>query len=197
MTAVSTFSVASPGDWLALAWHFLSLSPLTVGGAITVAPDMHRYLVLERGWLAPDQFSASIALAQAAPGPNILFVALMGWHVGLNAGGAGWALLGALVSLVAIVGPSSVLVLLATRWAQRHQRERKVRAFKLGLAPLVIGLMLATAWLLLPAARAGVPIGQWGVWLLALGTVGVVLKTRVHLLWCLLAGAVLGGLGWV
>jgi len=83
----------SAADWLALWTHFLSLSLLAVGGAITTAPDMHRYLVDEQHWLTDGQFTASIALAQAAPGPNVLFVALMGWHVGVNAAaglGVGW-----------------------------------------------------------------------------------------------------------
>jgi len=74
-------------DWLALLSHFMSLSLLAIGGAITTAPDMHRYLVDERHWLSDGQFTSSIALAQAAPGPNVLFVALMGWNVGMNAGG--------------------------------------------------------------------------------------------------------------
>ena len=77
----------TPADWLALFTHFLSLSLLAVGGAIATAPDMHRYLVGARGWLSDGQFSTSIALAQAAPGPNVLFVGLVGWNVGLNAGG--------------------------------------------------------------------------------------------------------------
>ena len=80
-------------EWLALLTHFLSLSLLAVGGVITTVPDMHRRLVDEHQWLTDGQFNASIAIAQAAPGPNVLFVALMGWHVGLNSGGglgAGW-----------------------------------------------------------------------------------------------------------
>ena len=72
-------------DWLSLLTHFLSLSLLAVGGAITTAPEMHRYLVDERQWLSEGQFTSSIALAQAAPGPNVLFVALMGWNIGMNA----------------------------------------------------------------------------------------------------------------
>lgn len=76
----------SAQDWLSLFNHFASLSLLAVGGAMTTAPEMHRYLVDETHWLSETQFTSSIALAQAAPGPNILFVALMGWNVGLNAG---------------------------------------------------------------------------------------------------------------
>ena len=53
----------SPADLLSLFRHFLLLSLLSIGGAITTAPDMHRYLVTERGWISDGQFTASIALA--------------------------------------------------------------------------------------------------------------------------------------
>ncbi len=74
-------------DWLALFGQYMLLSLLSISGAITTVPDMHRYLVAQHGWLTDAQFSSSVAIAQAAPGPNVLFVALMGWNVGLNAGG--------------------------------------------------------------------------------------------------------------
>ena len=77
----------TPSDWLSFFTHYLGLSLLSVGGAITTAPDMHRFLVDRQQWLTDPQFSASVAIAQAAPGPNVLFVALLGWNVGLNAGG--------------------------------------------------------------------------------------------------------------
>lgn len=61
-------SIAMQGlDWLALWWHFTSLSLLAVGGAITAAPDMHRFLVEQQQWLTDEQFNTSIAIAQAAP----------------------------------------------------------------------------------------------------------------------------------
>jgi chromate transporter len=82
MTIVLTLA-----DWWSLFLHFVSLSLLAVGGAITTAPDIHRYLVDETHWLSDTQFTSSIALAQGAPGPNVMFVALMGWNVGLNAAG--------------------------------------------------------------------------------------------------------------
>ena len=73
-------------ELLALTGHFMLLSLLAVGGAITTASDMHRYVVAEHGWISDAQFSASIAIAQAAPGPNVLFVAVIGWNVGGLAG---------------------------------------------------------------------------------------------------------------
>ena len=42
---------------------------------------MHRYLVSDMGWLTDAQFTASIAIAQASPGPNLLFVTVMGWQI--------------------------------------------------------------------------------------------------------------------
>ena len=188
------------GDWLNLWLYYLSLSLLAVGGAIATAPDMHRFLVERQAWLTDPQFSASIAIAQAAPGPNVLFVALLGWNVGVNAGGpgmAGWALgaLGMSLCMLGVRLPSSLLTWLATRWGHRNRERRSVRAFKQGMAPVVIGLMLATAWVL---ARAhGEWTTDWPLWLLTAVTTLLVWRTRLHLLWMLGAGALLGAVGLV
>ena len=188
-------------DWLHLFAYFLTLSLMAVGGAITAAPDMHRYLVDGNRWLSETQFTSSIAIAQAAPGPNVLFIALLGWNVGLNAGGgtgpAAWGLgaLGVAVCMVGILLPSSLLTWQASRWGQRNRDKRGVRAFKQGMAPLVIGLLLATGWLL--GSASGNPGKDWKLWLLSLACTLLVWRTRIHLLWLLAAGAALGALGWV
>ena len=190
-------------DWLALLTHFLSLSLLAVGGAITTAPDMHRYLVDERHWLSEGQFTSSVALAQAAPGPNVLFVALLGWNVGMNAGGgmgsgvAAWAyaLLGVSIAMIGIMLPSTTLTFAAARWGHQNRELRAVRAFKQGMAPIVIALLIATGWIL--ASSHGSPLQHWPLWLLAGLCALLVWRTRLHLLWLLGAGALLGWLGWV
>ena len=112
----------SAADLWGLFNHFLLLSLLAVGGAITTAPDMHRYLVTEHQWLTDAQFNASIAIAQAAPGPNVLFVAVLGW----NTAGA-W---GAFAAMTGILLPSTVVSLWATRWAAQRKQSRGVRALK-------------------------------------------------------------------
>ena len=193
----------SVGDWLALFNHFLSLSLLAVGGAIILAPDIHRFLVDENQWLTEQQFSSSIALAQSAPGPNVLFVGLMGWNVGLNAGaglGGGWisvalSALGMLISLLGIMLPSSILTYTTTRWAHKHRDNRGVRAFKLGMAPVVIALLVSTGWLL--TASHNDPMRDWPLWVLTLVAMGLVWRTRIHLLWLIGSGALIGALGWV
>ena len=182
-------------DWAGFTLHLLGLSLLAVGGAIAVAPDLHRYLVVQQGWLADPQFAASIALAQAAPGPNVLFIALLGWNVGLNAGGHVLAVLGLALAMVGMLLPSSLFTLAITRWAQRHREDRAVRAFKQGMAPVVIGLLLATAWILV-AAQPG-PHGLAPLAAVAFVVMALVWRTRLHLLWMLGAGAVAGALGWI
>ena len=182
-------------DWISLFLHYAALSLLCVGGAITTAPDMHRFLVQEKAWLTDPQFSASIAIAQAAPGPNVLFTALMGWNVGLNAGGLGTAALGMMICLVGIMLPSSVLVYATTQWSHRNRDLRAVRAFKQGMAPIVIGLLVSTGWIL--ATGHGYALSNWPLWAVTLVSTLVVWRTRVHLLWLLGGGALLGWFGLV
>jgi chromate transporter len=183
----------STADWLSLFVHYLALSLLAVGGAITTAPDMHRFLVQERGWLTDPQFNASIAIAQAAPGPNVLFIALLGWNVGLNAGGMLPAFFGLLVTMTGILLPSTTLTYLAARWGHANRELRGVRAFKQGMAPIVIALLVATGWIL--ATAEGTELKHWPMWLLTFATALIVWRTQVHLLWLLGAGALLGWFG--
>ena len=187
--------VLSVDDWLALCGHFMLWSLLSIGGAITTAPDMHRYLVDQRHWLTDPQFSSSIAIAQAAPGPNILFVALFGWNIGLNSGSLGLAVLGALLAMCGLLAPSSLLVYFSSRWSHANRERRSVRAFKQGMAPVVVALMLATGRLL---ARAHGDVARdWPLWLLTASCAVLIWRTRLHILWLLAAGALLGAFGLV
>jgi chromate transporter len=195
-------------DWLDLLGHFLQMSLMSVGGAISTSSEMHRFLVEQHHWLTQEQFNQSIALAQAAPGPNVLFVALMGWHVGMNAGSTAAALFGVLVTMVGIMTPSTIITYTAARWGHRNRDLRAVRAFKQGMAPIVIALLLSTAWIMASSAGAGVSAGagaaapiasavlaNWPLWLAAIVSGLIIWRTRIHLLWLLAAGAVLGALG--
>jgi chromate transporter len=185
----------SAADWFSLFVHYLSLSLLSVGGAISTAPDMHRFLVDQHGWLTDPQFSASIAIAQAAPGPNVLFIALLGWNVGLNAGGLPTALLGMALTMIGIMIPSTTLTYLASRWGHENRELRAVRAFKQGLTPIVIALLVATGWIL--ATGSTYEVRHWPIWLIAIVSTILVWRTKLHLLWLLGAGAAIGWMGWV
>lgn len=183
-------------DWLALFAQYLSLSLLSIGGAITTAPDMHRFLVEQQGWMTDAQFNASIAIAQAAPGPNVLFVALMGWNVGLNAGGVWTGMLGVLITMTGILIPSTTLTYAVAKWGHRNKELRAVRAFKQGMAPIVVALLIATSWILAQANLAGADaLKHWPVLLVTAVTAIVIWRTKLHMLWLLGAGALLGWFG--
>ena len=183
--------------WWALHLHFCMLSLLAVGGALAIVPEMHRYLVNDLHLLTEAAFSQSVTLAQIAPGPNILLVSVMGWNIGLQAAGGLEAgapamasgLLMALGLLTAAVLPSSLLSYFMVKWLQQHQQAPAVRAFKAGMVPLVMGLMLSAGWLLQTASN---PNMDWRLLIMCGISMVVVLKTRVHLLWLMLGGALLG-----
>lgn len=188
-------------DWWTFVQFHLSLSLLAVGGAVTLAPGLHRFLVLDHRWLTEVQFSQALVLAQSAPGPNVLYIALLGWQVGLGAAGAhaiGWVsaglgLIGMLIALTAVLLPSSCLTLLTARWCNKHQEWLGIQAFKQGMAPIVIGTLLSSAWLLVKGDGQFAHSG--GRWLVSCVCAALVWRTRLHLLWMLAAGAVAGGAG--
>jgi chromate transporter len=186
----------SPLQLLNLFGHFLGLSLLAIGGAIATAPDMNRYLVREEGWLTDGQFTDAIALAQAAPGPNVLFVAVMGWNVA-----GAW---GVLATMLGMLLPSTVLSLWASRWQGLHKERRAVLAFTTGFSPLTIGLLLASSWVLAEPALAALlqphhaGFSRSLVSLAVMGlTVTALLKTSMGPIVLVALGAVVGGLGWV
>lgn len=185
--APALYTMADPSFTLAdlttLFGHFLALSLMSIGGAITLVPDMHRRLVDDGGWLSDGDFTAAIALAQAAPGPNVLFVALLGWY---SAGVAG-----ALVCMLGIMLPSTTLALAASRWVANRRHWLSVQAFQAGMTPVTVGLLLATGWLIAPSPT------QARALLLSVAVAGLVWRTRVRLIWLVAAGATLGALGWV
>jgi len=173
----------SSAELLSLFGHFLLLSLLAIGGAISTAPEMNRYLVADQHWLTDAQFTTSVALAQAAPGPNLLFVAVLGWNVA--------GPLGALATMTGILLPSTALSLWATRWGQARRETRGVRAFTTGMAPLTIGLLLATGWIV-----AGPASGHVGAMVLVAVTVLAMMRTRLSPMWLVAIGAAAGAVGW-
>ena len=127
--------------------------------------------------------SSAKALAQAAPGPNVLFVAVVGWNVG--------GLLGVLATMAGILLPSTLLAVAVGRYGARRPDSRAVRAFSAGMAPLTLGLMLSTGWILTEPVR-----GHPGALVLVAATVALMWRTRISPLWPVAAGAVAGALGW-
>ncbi len=167
--------------WLLLS-HLALLSFAAVGGGvIMLAPDIRRYVVGVHHWITDEQFAAAYAIAQAAPGPNMLFVTLVGWQV------SGWV--GAIGATCAVILPPALLTFVATRVSSRSGGSvgRFGKAVRDGLAPLSVGLLLAGTWVLFDSGSNG-----WREALLVVATVAVVLRTKINPLWLISVGALIG-----
>jgi chromate transporter len=157
---------------LQLALTFAPLSLVAIGGAMAVLPEIQRQVVELRGWVAADAFLDLFALAQAAPGPNMMVVSLIGWQV------AGLA--GLLVATLAMVGPPALLALALGRLRARFAGLAWVRVTQAGLVPVALGLNLASGVVLAQAAHQGAITVA-----LTLGTTLFVWLTRWSPLWAL------------
>jgi len=167
---------------LAMFFHFVLLSLMAVGGINTVLPDIQRYVVEANHWLTAKQFADSYALGQASPGPNVMYVTLVGWLI------AGWA--GALSVTVAMLVPTALLTLLVVRLNARAPDAPLGLAVRRGLAPITLGLILSSGWILVNSVNH-----DWRGYALTGVTALLVLRTRLNPLWLIAGGAVAGVAG--
>ncbi len=167
---------------VALATIFSQLSLLAFGGGNTILPEMQRQVVDVHHWMSAPAFSALFALAQAAPGPNMMIVSLVGWHV------AGWP--GLLVASVAKFGPSSCVTMLALHAWERFGHRPWRRYVQQGMMPVTAGLVIASAVLIAQASNRSAV--QWGI---TAACAVLAYRTRIHPLWLLAAGALIGVTG--
>jgi chromate transporter len=167
---------------LDMALYFSVVSLVSVGGLPAVLPELQRYVVDVRGWLSADDFIQLYAVGQAAPGPNMLIVSLIGWKVA--------SIPGALVALAALCGPAGVIAYgVADLW-ERFRGTRWRKAIQRAMVPLVVGFTVAGGYVL--ATPGGVP--DWRLWLIAFASAAAMLATRVNPLWLLAGGGLLGAI---
>jgi chromate transporter len=174
----------SGGALAALAETFTPLSIMAVGGGNAVIPEMHRIAVDVMQWMTDKQFTDSFAIAQLSPGPNMMIVALIGYHVA--------GLPGAGVATLSMCGPSCVLAFGVSRVWDRFKHARWRIAVQNGLVPVSIGLIAASAFVLARATDHSVAAG-----VLTLLTAAVAFATRLNPLWIFGAGALAGLFGWL
>ena len=169
---------------LTLAVEFVLLSLLAVGGANAVIPEIHRVAVDQHHWLTNTQFVDLFAIAQAVPGPNVLIVTLVGWHVA--------GIPGALVATAAMCAPSCLLTFGVHRaWNRFHDAPLRL-LLQRALVPVAVGLILASGIVLTRAAGT-----DWKYILVSLVTAAVAFGTKWNPLWILGAAALLGAAGWL
>ena len=176
---------------------FTSLSLMSIGGGNTVLPEMHLKAVRDYNWMTDNQFADIFAISQAAPGPSILIVTLVGYKAGLTAAGAStWAqfsgVLGAILATLAMMVPAGMLVFLVARVWESAKDSAFWLAVEKGFAPLTVGLVLASGYVMSQAADH-----DWRAYVLTGICTVIFVFTKVNPLVIVGLAGVIGWLGWV
>lgn len=158
---------------------FAGISLIAIGGANAAVPEIHRQIVEHLHWMDDRTFVNLIGIAQVAPGPNVIIVSIIGWHI---AGPAGFA-----AATLGMILPSSCLAFVVGRLARRHATDERWRLIKQVLAPIAIGLILASGAIMARAADRGVLTIA-----ITLGMTVLVLRTRLNPLIGIVAAAAVG-----
>lgn len=172
------------GTLVTLALFFSLLSFLAIGGAISALPEMHRQAVEVSHWMTSREFADLVAIAQAAPGPNVLFVTLIGYHV------AGVA--GALVATFFMCGPPCTLAYFIAQAFDRFKEKRWRKAVQAGLVPLSVGLIASTAMIISRAVDHDL-----ATFAITAITFAITYWTRISPLYALGAATAAGVAGWL
>jgi chromate transporter len=169
---------------LSLLGHLVAQSLMAIGGIYVVVAELQRVVVVENGWLGAEDFASLFALAQAAPGPNTIFVALVGWRMaGLWAG---------VLAILVFVLPSCCLSVMVARGWSRWSEQRWFGLFRKGLIPVTVGLLASSAALLTQTAAVNpVALG------ITAGSAALSLSTRLPPVAILAMAALIGAFGLV
>lgn len=163
----------------ALAINFSFLSLFAIGGANAAIPEMHRLSVVVMHWMTDRQFADMFALAQMAPGPNVLIVTLIGYHVAGLAGG--------IVATAGMCGPACVFAFWFARTWDRFKGAKWRTVIQAALSPLSLGLVAASGYVVTRAA------GQTpGTLAIVAAAATIAFTTRLNPLWLFAAAGLLG-----
>ncbi len=167
---------------LELLETFALLSVLSIGGANATLPEIHRQVVVLHHWMSDATFAQVVAIGQTAPGPNVMIASMIGWQLA--------GIVGLLGVTLAIVLPSSAIAMAVGRVLAQHEEVAGVTLVRRALAPVALGLMLASAEVMTRAAWQGA-----GTLVLVVIVALVVVTTRLSPLWSIAAGAIVGLIG--
>lgn len=178
--------------YVQLGVMFATLSLLSIGGGNAVLPDMHLQAVRQHHWITDNQFADIFSISQAAPGPSILIVTLVGYGAGLHVGGVPGGIVGGVVATVAMITPAATLMYVVTLFWQKAQKSRLRNAVEKGFAPLTVGLILASSLVMSRAADH-----DWRAYTVTAACTLVFLFTKTNPLIVVAAAGVIGYFGFI
>ncbi|NDG24357.1 MAG: chromate transporter [Synechococcaceae bacterium WBB_10_009] len=183
------------GNLARVIWQFLSLSLFSLGGGNTLLAEYHHLSVDKFCWLTSSQFADLYALAEASPGPSSMIVGLLGLGAGWPEGPF-WALLSGYGAELAILLPSTLVMVMACLSWRHFEHSPWRMAFERGMGPITLGILFAVGLKIVRTAdvtRAG-QLSVPGV-IVSLVVCALMLRTRISPLWFMAIAGVLGAAG--
>lgn len=175
--------MTDPAAPITLTAHLALVSSISFGGFPTVLPDVRDFVVTTHGWMTNQEFANLFAMAQSIPGPNmILMMSLVGWKV--------WGFPGAVASAFATFGPPCTMYFAAFRLWDRLRSAPWQRVVRLGLVPVIMGLVIASGTVMARATDS-----SWRAVVVTIAAAAITLASRLNPVWVLLLGGALGGFG--
>lgn len=158
---------------------FSRVSLIAIGGANAAIPEIRHAAVDVHQWMSSDTFTHLFAVAQSAPGPNVLIASIIGWQVA--------GLVGLLVATLAMVLPASILAFAIGRLISHFTHRREYKLVQDAVVPVAIGLIIAS----------GIELSLYSAfdiltWIMVIGTMAFVYFTEANPMWALLVCAIGG-----
>jgi chromate transporter len=161
-----------------------AFSALAFGGINALLPALYKLAVVQEQWLNTQTFADFFAIAQAAPGPNLMTVTLIGWHV--------YGIIGAIVASIAICWPSSIMIYFLQGYIGGLRNPIKKQTIQFAASALAVGLVLGSAWDISQQINQST-----AAFVLTLSSIMIIFFTRWHPLYLIAIGGVLGILGFI
>ena len=183
LRSIGLFALAMPlaaklGLLLTLAAIFLRMGSVTFGGGLVMIPLIESEVVNTHHWLTHQEFADATALGQITPGPVLITATFVGYRVA--------GTLGALVATISVFLPAFLMTIAAASSLRRFRNNEQVQAFLRGIAPAVVGLLVAAA---LSIGRAG--IHSWvGLSIMLLATFALI-RFRPNPFWVIFGAGLL------
>jgi len=170
--------IAKLGLLLTLSTIFLRIGSVTFGGGLVMVPLIESEVVNTHHWLTHQEFADAFALGQITPGPVLITATFVGYRVA--------GTLGALVATISIFLPAFLMTIAAASSLRRFRDNEQVQSFLRGVAPAVVGLLVAAA---LSVGRAG--IHSWVGITIMLLSIFTLIRFRPNPFWVIFGAGML------
>jgi chromate transporter len=173
--------VATESKLWQIAWFFTKAGAFVFGSGLAIVPFLYGGVVKEYGWLNEQQFLDAVAVAMITPGPVVITVGFIGYLV------AGFW--GAVVAAAATFLPCYLFTVIPAPYFKKYGKHPAIKAFVDGVTAAAIGAIAGAVLVLGKRTLNDIPTV-----IIALSTVGILLKFKKLQEPIIIAGAALVGI---